>query len=117
YLNYTPISITELIGKKGKNQLSMRDVPLEKQTEYAVEDADITLQLKEHFEKELGEANTQKLFDEIEIPLLRVLADMELEGINLDIAYLNTLSKQLDSDIKTLEANIYKEAGEAFNIA
>lgn len=117
YLNYTPISITELIGKKGKNQLSMRDVPLEKQTEYAVEDADITLQLKEHFEEELGEANTQKLFDEIEIPLLRVLADMELEGINLDIAYLNTLSKQLDSDIKTLEANIYKEAGEAFNIA
>ncbi|WP_417888645.1 DNA polymerase I [Xanthomarina gelatinilytica] len=117
YLNYTPISITELIGKKGKNQLSMRDVPLEKQTEYAVEDADITLQLKEHFEKELGEANTQKLFDEIEIPLLRVLADMELEGINLNIAYLNTLSKQLDSDIKTLEANIYKEAGEAFNIA
>ncbi len=117
YLNYTPISITELIGKKGKNQLSMRDVPLEKQTEYAVEDADITLQLKEHFEKELGEANTQKLFDEIEIPLLRVLADMELEGINLDIAYLNTLSNQLDSDIKTLEANIYKEAGEAFNIA
>ena len=82
-----------------------------------MEDADITLQLKEHFEKELGEANTQKLFDEIEIPLLRVLADMELEGINLDIAYLNTLSKQLDSDIKTLEANIYKEAGEAFNIA
>ncbi|MFV0571030.1 MAG: DNA polymerase I [Xanthomarina gelatinilytica] len=117
YLNYTPISITELIGKKSKNQLSMRDVPLEKQTEYAVEDADITLQLKEHFEKELGEANTQKLFDEIEIPLLRVLADMELEGINLDIAYLNTLSKQLDSDIKTLEANIYKEAGEAFNVA
>ena len=59
YLNYTPISITELIGKKGKNQLSMRDVPVEQQTEYAVEDADITLQLKEHFAKELGEANTK----------------------------------------------------------
>ena len=99
YLNYSPISITELIGKKGKNQLSMRDVSLEKQTEYAVEDADITLQLKEHFEKELGEANTQKLFDEIELPLLRVLAAMELEGINLDKAFLNSLSEDLTNDI------------------
>jgi len=117
YLNYTPISIEDLIGKKGKNQLSMRDVPLDKQTEYAVEDADITLQLKEHFEKELGDANTQKLFDDIEIPLLRVLADMELEGINLDESFLNSFSEELDSEIKTLEANIYKEAGEEFNIA
>ena len=117
YLNYTPISIETLIGKKGKNQLSMRDVPLDKQTEYAVEDADITLQLKEHFEKELGEANTQKLFDDIEIPLLRVLAHMELEGINLDKSFLSSLSNQLDSDIKALETNIYKEAGEEFNIA
>ncbi|WOD42061.1 DNA polymerase I [Hwangdonia lutea] len=117
YLNYTPISITELIGKKGKNQLSMREVPLEKQTEYAVEDADITLQLKEHFEKELGEANTQKLFDEIEIPLLRVLAAMELEGINLDKGFLNALSEQLNKDIKDLETKIYTEAGEEFNIA
>lgn len=117
YLNYSPISIEELIGKKGKNQLSMRDVVLEKQTEYAVEDADITLQLKAHFEKELGEANTQKLFDAIEIPLLRVLAAMELEGINLDEAFLNSLSEELDNDIKTLETKIYAEAGEAFNIA
>ncbi|MEJ2113488.1 MAG: DNA polymerase [Flavobacteriaceae bacterium] len=117
YLNYTPISITELIGKKGKNQLSMRDVPLEKQTEYAVEDADITLQLKEHFQNELGEANTQKLFDEIEIPLLRVLAAMELEGINLDIAFLNSLSEELNKDIANLEQKIYNAAGEEFNIA
>jgi len=117
YLNYTPISIAELIGKKGKNQLSMRDVPLEKQTEYAVEDADVTLQLKEHFEKELGEANTQKLFDEIEIPLLRVLASMELEGINLDEKFLNSLSIDLDNDIKSLEKKIYDIAGEEFNIA
>lgn len=117
YLNYTPIPIDALIGKKGKNQLSMRDIPLEKQTEYAVEDADITLQLKEHFEKELGEANTQKLFDEIEIPLLRVLADMELEGINLDEKFLNSLSEKLDNDINSLEAKIFKEAGEEFNIA
>ena len=117
YLNYTPISIETLIGKKGKNQLSMREVPLDKQTEYAVEDADITLQLKEHFEKELGEANTQKLFDEIEIPLLRVLASMELEGINLDEKFLNSLSVELDNDIKSLEKKIYDIAGEEFNIA
>ena len=117
YLNYSPISIETLIGKKGKNQLSMRDVSLDKQTEYAVEDADITLQLKEHFEKELGEANTQKLFDEIEIPLLRVLAAMELEGINLDKDFLNSLSEQLNSDIANLEKSIYEAAGEEFNIA
>lgn len=117
YLNYTPVSITELIGKKGKNQSSMRDVPIEQQTEYAVEDADITLQLKEHFEKELGEVNTQKLFDEIEIPLLRVLAAMELEGINLDVNFLNSLSDQLNADIASLEKSIYEAAGETFNIA
>ena len=117
YLNYTPVSIETLIGKKGKNQLSMRDVPIEKQTEYAVEDADITLQLKKHFQNELGAANTQKLFDEIEVPLLRVLADMELEGINLDQSFLNSLSEELDKDIKSLEAKIYNGAGEEFNIA
>ncbi|MBO3115516.1 DNA polymerase I [Winogradskyella sp. DF17] len=117
YLNYTPISITELIGKKGKNQLSMREVPIEKQTEYAVEDADITLQLKEHFEKELGEANTQKLFNDIEIPLLRVLASMELEGINLDKDFLSSLSEALNNDIANLEKSIFEAAGEEFNIA
>jgi len=117
YLNYTPISITELIGKKGKNQRTMRDVPLEQQTEYAVEDADITLQLKTHFEKELGDANTQKLFDDIEIPLLRVLAAMELEGINLDETFLNSLAKQLATDISNLETSIYEDAGEEFNIS
>ena len=117
YLNYTPISITELIGKKGKNQLSMRDVPLDKQTEYAVEDADITLQLAAHFEKELNEANTQKLFNDIEVPLLRVLADMELEGINLDKDFLGSLSEQLNNDIANLEKSIYEAAGEEFNIA
>jgi DNA polymerase-1 len=117
YLNYTPVSITTLIGKKGKNQLSMRQVPLEQQTEYAVEDADITLQLKEHFKKELGEANTQSLFENIELPLLRVLAAMELEGINLDLNFLKSLSKALDEDIAKLEKAIYEAAGEEFNIA
>ncbi|NNK82917.1 MAG: DNA polymerase I, partial [Flavobacteriaceae bacterium] len=117
YLNYTPISITELIGKKGKNQLSMRDVALDKQTEYAVEDADITLQLKEHFEGELNDANTKKLFEELEIPLVKVLASMELEGINLDKAFLQSLTEALNSDILTLEKKIYEAAGEEFNIA
>ena len=117
YLNYTPIKIEELIGKKGKNQRSMRDVPLDKQTQYAVEDADITLQLKQHFAQELQEANTQKLFEEIEIPLLRVLAAMELEGINLNKDFLGELSGALDTDIKKLEADIYEAAGEEFNIA
>jgi DNA polymerase-1 len=117
YLNYTPISITELIGKKGKNQLSMRQVPVDKQTEYAVEDADITLQLKEHFEGELNDANTKKLFDELEIPLVKVLAAMELEGINLDKDFLDTLAEELNNDIKTLETKIYEAAGEEFNIA
>ena len=116
YLNYSPQSITELIGKKGKNQGSMRDVPLELITEYAVEDADITLQLKQHFEPELKQAKIEKLFQEIEIPLVQVLADMELEGINLDEEFLKSLSADLDRDIKGLEEKIYKEAGELFNI-
>ncbi|HUH47489.1 MAG TPA: 5'-3' exonuclease H3TH domain-containing protein, partial [Arenibacter sp.] len=112
YLNYTPVPITDLIGRKGKNQISMRDTPLEQQTEYAVEDADITFQLAQHFRPELKEANTEGLFNDIEVPLLRVLADMELEGINLDKQFLNSLTKELDNDIKDLEALIYQEAGE-----
>ncbi len=117
YLNYTPVSITELIGKKGKNQLSMREVPIKKQTEYAVEDADVTFQLAQHFRPELSEAKTDKLFEEIEVPLLRVLADMEREGINLDQDFLKDLSTALEADIKDLESKIYEQAGEQFNIA
>ena len=117
YLNYTPVSITELIGKKGKNQLSMRDVPLEQQTEYAVEDADITFQLAQHFRPELADAKTEELFNTIEIPLLHVLADMELEGINLDKDFLNSLSEDLNNDIKNLQSKIFEEAGQEFNIA
>jgi len=116
YLNYSPVSITELIGKKGKNQMSMRDVPLEKITEYAVEDADVTFQLAQHFRPELAEAKTDGLFKDIEIPLLRVLADMELEGINLDKKFLNSLSEDLIKDIASLEKKIYEAAGEEFNI-
>ncbi|MEP6262301.1 MAG: DNA polymerase I [Gillisia sp.] len=116
YLNYTPQSITELIGKKGKNQGNMRDISLDLLTEYAVEDADITLQLKQHFEPELQQANTENLFRDIEIPLVRVLADMELEGINLDEDFLKSLSHDLENDIKALEERIYEQAGEKFNI-
>ena len=117
YLNYTPISITSLIGKKGKNQLSMRQVPLEQQTEYAVEDADITYQLAQHFRKELAEAGTDDLFEKIEVPLLRVLADMELEGINLNKDFLNKLSSELEDDMRNLSTKIYEQAGIEFNIA
>jgi len=117
YLNYTPIPITDLIGKKGKNQKSMREVPVEKQTEYAVEDADVTLQLAEYFRPELEQAGTLNLFENVEIPLLRVLADMEMEGIRLDSNFLRELSGELDRDILELRENIYKEAGTEFNIA
>ena len=117
YLNYSPQSITELIGKKGKNQRSMRDVPFDQQTQYAVEDADIIFQLKYHFEKELAEAHTTKLFKTLELPLLEVLTKMEAEGINLNVNFLNEMSKTLTSDIKILEKNIFKEVGEAFNLA
>jgi len=117
YLNYSPVPIEALIGKKGKNQKTMREVPLEAQTEYAVEDADITLQLKHFFTEELKDADNEKLFNEIEIPLLQVLAAMEIEGIRLDKDFLKNLSEALDKDILQLEKTIYEEAGEEFNIA
>jgi len=117
YLKYAPKSIEDLIGKKGKNQKSMREVPLEDIKEYAVEDADVTLQLKGYFEPILVSTETKKLFDEIEIPLVSVLAAMETEGIRLDVAFLKSLSQELDTDIKTLEAKIYEIAGEKFNLA
>ncbi len=117
YLNYTPVSIETLIGKKGKNQRSMREISLPEITEYAVEDADITLQLQEHFKPELETVGATTLFNELEIPLLRVLADMELEGIKIDIPFLEQLSEALEKDIKELEQTIYDAAGATFNIA
>ncbi|MEO7975717.1 DNA polymerase I [Flavobacterium sp.] len=117
YLKYSPKSIETLIGKKGKNQISMRDVALEEIKEYAAEDADITLQLKEIFTNELDKTETKKLFDEIEIPLVSVLADMESEGIRLDVEFLNAMSKEMDIEIKSLEQKIYESAGEQFNLA
>ncbi len=115
YLNYTPVFVEELLGK-GKNRKSMREIPLEEQTEFSAEDADIILQLKQKFAPELKEANTEKLFNEIEIPLVKVLADMELEGIRLDKEFLSSLSEELENDIKNLEKAIYETAGEEFNI-
>ena len=117
YLKYSPKSIEDLIGKKGKNQLSMRDVPLEDIKEYAVEDADVSLQLKENFTLELDKTETKKLFDEIEIPLVRVLAAMEKEGIRVDVDFLKSLSQDLGNDIQKLESTIYEIAGEKFNLA
>ncbi|MGB2386051.1 MAG: DNA polymerase I [Flavobacteriaceae bacterium] len=117
YLNYTPMAIEELIGKKGKHQKSMRSVSLETITEYAVEDADITYQLAQQFKREMSDANTLNLFNSIEIPLIKVLASMELEGIRLDVDFLKSLSLDLNNDIKTLEQNIFDKAGEVFNIA
>ena len=117
YLKYAPQSIEVLIGKKGKNQKSMRDVPLEEIKEYAVEDADVTLQLAEIFNTELDKTHTKKLFEEIEIPLVTVLASMEKEGINLDVPFLQSLSKELGDDIAKLESRIYEIAGEKFNLA
>ncbi|CAI2766601.1 DNA polymerase I [Flavobacterium collinsii] len=117
YLKYAPKPIEELIGKKGKNQITMRDVSLEDIKEYAAEDADITLQLKEIFTTELDKTETKKLFDEIEIPLVSVLAAMETEGIRLDVEFLNAMSKEMDVEIKSLEHKIYETAGEKFNLA
>ena len=117
YLNYAPVPIEYLIGKKGKNQKSMREVSLGDITEYAVEDADITYQLAQHFKKEMSETNTISLFNSIEIPLIRVLASMELEGIRLDAAFLKDLAIDLKKDIQKLEQLIYKQAETVFNIA
>ena len=116
YLNYSPIPIEQLIGK-GKNKISMREVPLEQQTQYAAEDADITFQLAQHFRAELKAAGNEGLFQDIEIPLLRVLAAMELEGINLDVPFLEGLNSDLERDLNSLEKRIYEAAGEPFNIA
>lgn len=117
YLGYKPVSIETLIGKKGKNQKNMSDLEPSEISDYACEDADITFQLKQVFEKKLTETNTRKLFDEIEMPLLPVLEKMEREGINLDVKALADFSEELEKDLIELEAKIKSLSGvQDFNI-
>ena len=117
YLNYQPVSIETLIGKKGKNQLSMRDVDVEKIKEYAVEDTDITFQLKQKLAPQLKACEAEKLLFEMEQPLVPVLADMELEGINVNKQFLNDYSIELQTEITQLEKRILELAGVDFNIS
>lgn len=117
YLNYKPLSITELIGSKGKKQGNMRDVELDLIKEYASEDADITLQLKEIFKPLLEETNTLRLAHEVEFPLVYVLSEIERNGVRIDIEALQQFSKNLETDIRLLEQTIYEKAGVNFNIA
>lgn len=116
YLNYSPVSITELIGKKGKDQGSMADLQPEEVADYASEDADITLQLFNVFNEPLQKDGLEELFRKIEVPLIRVLAQMELEGINLDQASLKQYSLELEKDIVALEKEIKELAGIEFNL-
>ena len=116
YLNYSPVEIESLIGKKGKGQLTMRDVDIQKIVEYASEDADITLQLKEVFLPRLEKDNLNKLFDQVEMPLVQVLTDLELEGVTLDTSALAELSATLDIDMRQVQQEIFDIAGESFNI-
>ena len=116
YLNYTPIAIESLIGK-GKAQRSMRSVPIDDVKEYAVEDADVTWQLKDAFKAELPKVNAQKIYTDLEAPLIKVLAAMEREGVNLDVDFLKEYAKTLDADIAQLETAIAEQAGETFNLA
>lgn len=117
YLNYSPVPIESLIGKKGKNQLSIESVEEETLKDYAAEDADITLQLKQVFDPMLDEANVRRIFQEIEIPLIPVLASMEAEGVNLDIRVLKEYSSQIEAEITQVQNRIYDLAGQEFNVS
>ncbi|HNK90502.1 MAG TPA: DNA polymerase I, partial [Chitinophagales bacterium] len=116
YLNYQTISIEELIGKKGKNQGNMRDVPIEKIKDYAIEDADITLQLQQIFKKEIDQTHLENLFYNVETKLITVLADMEREGINVDVPFLQQYSSEIQEELIQLQDTIYKKSGTTFNI-
>lgn len=117
YLGYTPISITSLIGPKGKNQGTMRDVPVETVVDYAAEDADVTLQLANIFKPILKELNAEELLTNIENPLVYVLADIEKEGVRIDMETLINYSKELEIDIRRFEQSVYDKAGVVFNLA
>jgi len=117
YLGYSPISITKLIGPKGKNQGTMRDVPVADVVDYAAEDADVTLQLAHIFEPKLIELNAAKLAEEIENPLVYVLADIEKEGVRINMDTLKTYSAELEIEIRKAEQSVYDKAGLTFNLA
>jgi DNA polymerase-1 len=117
YLQYKPVSITELIGPKGKNQGNMRDVEIEKIKDYAAEDADVTLQLRTVFEPKIKEVEAEDLLHKIENPLIYVLADIEHEGVKIDHETLKEFSKLLETDIATLEKTVFEKAGVRFNVA
>lgn len=116
YLNYKPVSIETLIGKKGKKQGSFRDVSIEEATEYAAEDADVTFQLYEIFAPQLKKENLEDLFYKVEMPLMEVLAKMELEGVSLDENWLKQESADLENDLRQLETKIFELSGEEFNM-
>jgi len=116
YLKYKPVPIEALIGAKGKNQLSMRDIAVGKVAEYAAEDADVTLRLRNFFEPKLKEYAVESLFYDIEMPLVYVLAEMEYTGVKLDVAALNQYSTVLTEKLKALELEIYSLVGMEFNI-
>jgi DNA polymerase-1 len=116
YLNYQPVSITSLIGKKGVKQGNMRDVAIPEATQYAGEDADITLQLNNIFVKELPKYNAETLFQNVEMPLVQVLAAMENTGVRLDINALAEMSLVLEGDLRKTESEIFEIAGQSFNI-
>ncbi len=117
YLNYSPVSIETLIGKKGKNQKSMRSVAVEKVAEYAGEDADITFQLKQKFAPQIQENNLSELFENVELPLISVLSEIELSGVTIDTETLKNYSLDLAENITEIENKIYEQAGDKFNIA
>lgn len=117
YLNYRTIHIDELIGPKGKHQRSMRELSPEQVYEYAAEDADITLRLKNILEPKLKEAGVERLFHEIEMPLVPVLAEMEMNGVRIDTQSLAETSETFTQRMRSLETEIYQLAGEEFNIA
>ena len=116
YLDYKPVSIETLIGKKGKNQGTFRDVDLKDATEYAAEDADVTFQLYELFAPQLKKENLEELFYKVEMPLMEVLAKMELVGVSLDEEWLKQESIDLENDLKNLETKIFELSGEEFNM-
>ncbi|MEA5140612.1 DNA polymerase I [Arcicella rigui] len=117
FLNYTPVSIDELIGKKGAKQGNMRDVEFEKIKEYAAEDADITLQLKSKLHPILAQnPSAVKLLEEVEMPLTQVLSDIEMEGVRLDIDFLKDMSKTLEKDMLEVQTKVFELAGQEFNI-